>query len=187
MAPSATRSPADGGQHTLEQLQQANLFVVPLDNDRCWYRYHHLFRDLLRKQLQQEQPEIVPELHRRASQWCEEHDLIDEAIEHALAAHDEHRLGRLLDGHAEAFFLRGEHVTLLRWIAALSDDQRQARPALGILQAVMLSAAGKNREAELVLREVDQALSNLDEHIPQNRQLLGRGGRGSCDGGYASG
>ncbi len=163
-----------GGQHTLEQLQRANLFVVPLDSERGWYRYHHLFRDLLRKQLQQEQPESLPELHCRASHWCEEHELIDEAIDHALAAHDEHCLSRLLDDHAEAFFLRGEHVTLLRWIAALSDEQRQARPALGILQAVMLSAAGQHREAESALREVDQTLSHLDEHVPQNRQLLGR-------------
>jgi LuxR family transcriptional regulator, maltose regulon positive regulatory protein len=162
------------GQHTLEQLQQANLFVVPLDSEHGWYRYHHLFRDLLRKQLQQEQPEILPELHRRASVWCEEHGLIHDAIDHALSAPDEHRVGRLLGDHAEAFFLRGEHVTLMRWIAALSDEQRQMRPALGILQAVMLSAAGKNREAELALQEVDQALANLDEHIPQNRQLLGQ-------------
>jgi LuxR family maltose regulon positive regulatory protein len=70
-----------GGQRTLAQLQRANLFVVPLDNDCCWYRYHHLFRDLLRKQLQQEQPENLPELQQRASQWCEEHELIDDAID----------------------------------------------------------------------------------------------------------
>ena len=76
--------------------------------------------------------------------------------------------------HAETFFLRGEHVTLLRWIGVLSDEQRQARPALGILQAIMFSAAGLNREAALALREVDQALSNLDEHLAQNRELLGR-------------
>jgi ATP/maltotriose-dependent transcriptional regulator MalT len=163
-----------GGQHTLEQLQQANLFVVPMDSDRYWYRYHHLLRDLLLKQLKQERPEILPELQRRASQWCEDHDLIDEAIEHAIAAYDEQRLGRLLDQHAEAFFLRGEHVTLMRWIAALPDDQRRARPALGTLQAILLSAAGRNREVELILREVDHALSGLDEHSPQNRQLLGR-------------
>jgi LuxR family transcriptional regulator, maltose regulon positive regulatory protein len=162
------------GQHTLEQLQQANLFVVSLSDDRCCYRYHHLLRDLLLKQLQQAQPERVPELQRRASHWCEEHDLIDDAIEHARAAHDEQRLGQLLDKYAEAFFSRGEYVTLLRWIAALPDDQRQARPALGIRQAVMLSAVGQQREAGRALQEVDQALANLDETISQNRELLGQ-------------
>jgi LuxR family transcriptional regulator, maltose regulon positive regulatory protein len=162
------------GQRTLEQLQQANLFVVSLSDDRCCYRYHHLFRDLLLKQLEQEQSRIVPELHRRASAWCEAHDLIDDAVDHALVAHDEQRLGQLLDKYAEVFFSRGEHVTLLRWIAALPDDQRRARPALGILQAIMLSSIGKNLEAERALQEVDQALANLDEAVPQNRELLGQ-------------
>jgi LuxR family maltose regulon positive regulatory protein len=162
------------GQHTLEQLQHANLFVVPLDSDCCWYRYHHLFRDLLRKQLQQEHPAMMPELHSRASQWCEKHDLIDEAIELALTARDEQRLGQLLDAHAETYFLRGEHATLLRWIGVLSEEERRTRPALGILQAIMFSAAGMNREAAFALREVDLALSGLDEHSSQNRELLGR-------------
>lgn len=161
-----------GGQHTLEQLQRANLFVVPLDSEHAWYRYHHLFRDLLRKQLQLEQPDSAPELQRRASQWCEDHQLFDEAIEQALAAHDEQRLARLLDDHAEEFFSRGEYVTVLRWIAALPDELRRARPALGILQAIMLSAVGKLREAERVLREVDEALADLDETIPHQRERL---------------
>jgi len=162
------------GQHLLEQLYHTNLFVVPLDTERVWYRYHQLFRELLRKQLQHEAAEQIPELHRRASQWCAAHALIEEAVEHALAAHDEDALGRLLDDHAEALFLRGEHVTLMRWIAALPDAQRQARPALGALQVILLSAAGRNQEAEFILREVDQALTGLDEDSPQQRQLLSR-------------
>lgn len=162
------------GQHMLEQLQRANLFVVSLGNDRCCYRYHHLFRDLLLKQLRQEQPEIIPELHRRASQWCEEHESIDEAIEHAIAAHDDQRLGRLLDDHAEDFFSRGESLTVLRWIAALPDEQRRSRPALGIMQAIMLSAVGKLHESERILQEVDQVLAGLDETVPHNREILGQ-------------
>ncbi len=162
------------GQQTLEQLQQANLFVVPLDSERYWYRYHHLFSDLLRKQLPHEQPEILPELHRRASRWCEEHGLISEAIDHALSAHDEQRTSGLLDDHAEAFFLRGEHVTLLQWIAALPDDQRKMRPALGIFQAIMLSASGRNQEAELILQEVDQTLSNSADRTTWDRRLIGQ-------------
>ncbi len=162
------------GQHTLEQLQHANLFVVPLDNERGWYRYHHLFRELLRKQLQYEAADSLPDLHRRASQWCEAHAFIEEAVEHALAAQDMGVLGQLLDDHAEAFFLRGEHVTLMRWIAALPDAQRRARPALGTLQAILLSASGKYQEVEIILQEVDQALVGVDESTPHNRQLLGR-------------
>jgi len=80
----------------------------------------------------------------------------------------------LLDQHAEAIFLRGEHVTLLRWIAALPDAQRQARPALGIFQAIMLSAAGKNREAELILQEVDQTLSISADGANRDQRLIGQ-------------
>jgi LuxR family maltose regulon positive regulatory protein len=163
-----------GGQHTLEQLQRANLFVVPLDSEHAWYRYHHLFRDLLRKQLQQEQPDSAFELRRRASQWCEDHQLFDEAIEQALTAHDEPRLARLLDDHAEEFFSRGESVTVLRWITALPDELRRVRPALGIIQALTLSAVGNLREAERALQEVDQVLANLDGTVPHHRELLGR-------------
>jgi LuxR family maltose regulon positive regulatory protein len=162
------------GQHMLEQLQRANLFVVSFGNDRCCYRYHHLFRDLLLKQLREEQPEIMPELYRRASRWCEAHEAIDEAIEHAMAAHDDQRLARLLDDHAQDFFSRGEYATLLRWIAALPGDDRRERPTLGILQAIMLSAVGDRHKAELTLQEVDQALANLNETVPQNRELLGQ-------------
>jgi LuxR family maltose regulon positive regulatory protein len=73
-------------QGVLEELERANLFLVPLDEERRWYRYHHLFADLLRARVVQAQPEAVPELHRRAAAWCEQHGLIDQAIRHALAA-----------------------------------------------------------------------------------------------------
>ena len=162
------------GQQTLEQLRQANLFVIPLDSERSWYRYHHLFRDLLHKELQHERPESVPELHRRASVWCEEHELIDEAIDYALSANDEQRTSQLLNRHARSYFLRGEHVTLLRWIGTLPDALRKAQPSLGIFQAIMLSAAGKIREAELAMQEVDQALSNPDTCPSPDRDLLGQ-------------
>ncbi|NTU64580.1 MAG: hypothetical protein HGB05_14570 [Chloroflexi bacterium] len=100
--------------------------------------------------------------------------MIDEAVDHAIAIRDDQRLGRLLEKHAEEYFSRGESLTLLRWIAALPDEQRRARPALGILQAIMLSAVGQPREAERALQEVDQVLANLDETPPHNREILGQ-------------
>ena len=69
----------------LEAVEHANLFVVSLDDERGWYRYHHLFAEVLRGRLQQTQSDLLPELHRRASRWYEQHDFLDEAIEHALA------------------------------------------------------------------------------------------------------
>ena len=174
------------GQHTLEQLQQANLFVVPLDNDRGCYRYHHLFRDLLLKQLQQEQPEIVPELHRRASQWCEEHELIDEAIDHALAAHDEQRLGRLLDRSCRGFLL----ARRTRDVVAV--DRRAVRRSTpgatgaGHSPGHHVQRGWQESRGRVALAEVDQTLSNLDEHTPAESRVARSGGRGPCHGGDAS-
>ena len=77
-----------GGQAMLEQVERANLFLLPLDEVRGWWRYHHLFADLLRARLQQQQPGRVAGLHQNAAAWCEEHGLADDAVRHALAAED---------------------------------------------------------------------------------------------------
>jgi LuxR family transcriptional regulator, maltose regulon positive regulatory protein len=162
------------GQATLESLRQANLFVMPLDRERCWYRYHRLFRDLLQKQLQRDQPASLPALHRRARVWFEARGMADQAIEHALLAEDPPAALRLVDEHAEPFFMNGEHVTLLRWLGALPEDELSQRPRLQFFQAVMLSAAGKSVEAARVLQLVDRALAHLDPRDPQQRLILGR-------------
>ena len=78
-------------------LERANLFIVPLDEERRWYRYHHLFADLLRQRLRQTQPEQVPTLHHRASEWYEQNGFADEAIEHALRAEDFERAAYLIE------------------------------------------------------------------------------------------
>ena len=96
----------------LEMLEQANLFTVPLDHERRWYRYHHLFADFLQSRLRLTRPELVPELHRRAADWYEHDGLIAEAIDHALAAQDHARAGRLIDESAVAILMRGEVHTL---------------------------------------------------------------------------
>ena len=82
-------------QAILEALEAANLFIVPLDNERRWYRYHHLFADLLRSRLEASQPALVSTLHRRASAWYAQNDLMSEAIAHSLAADDFDRAGRV--------------------------------------------------------------------------------------------
>src|SRR5205823_10097277 len=85
------------GQAMLEQLEQANLFLMPLDDERLWYRYHQLFAEALRHRLQRRQPALVPELHRRASTWYEQHGLLRDAVHHALAATDFARAARLIE------------------------------------------------------------------------------------------
>jgi LuxR family maltose regulon positive regulatory protein len=98
--------PSASGQETLEYLEHANLFIVPLDEERRWYRYHHLFADLLRQRLRQKQPDWGPTLHHRASEWYEQNGFADEAIEHALRGEDFERAAHLLEEYADALLQR---------------------------------------------------------------------------------
>ena len=121
------------GQEMLERLERINLFTVPLSHDRCWYRYHHLFADLLRGRLQRTQSQMVPELHRRAGQWYEHNGMLTQAVAHALAAEDYDTAARLVEKAGGPLTRRGELSTLLRWIEGLPDDLVRSRPRLSLL------------------------------------------------------
>src|SRR5262245_11715554 len=123
------------GQAMLQEIERAGLFLVPLDEMRGWWRYHHLFADLLRARLQAEQPGRVPALHRAAAAWSEEHDLADDAVRHALAAGDATWAARLVERHVETLLGRSEGVTLRRWLSALSAESVRDRPRLCLAQA----------------------------------------------------
>jgi LuxR family transcriptional regulator, maltose regulon positive regulatory protein len=123
------------GQGMLEELERVNLFLVPLDEERRWWRFHHLFADLLRARLLQLQPERVPELHRRAAGSCEQHGLIDEAIRHTVAAGEVPWATRLVEQHLGETLRRGEGK-LVRWLALLPDEAVQARPGLCLAKAM---------------------------------------------------
>ena len=106
-----------GSQALLEQVERAGLFLVPLDEVRGWWRYHHLFADLLRARLQDEQPGRAAQLHRNAAAWYEEHGLADDAIRHAVAAGEMTWAARLIEQHFDAVYvLRGEGATIQRWL-----------------------------------------------------------------------
>ena len=143
------------GQATLERLERANLFIVPLDNERRWYRYHHLFADLLHQRLQQTQPDIVPELHRRASAWYEQNQLTAEAIDHALSAGDFERAAHLIEQAAETLLMRSEVATFLNWVEALPDEMVRARPLLRAYQAGMQLMSG--RPVQVVEKHLQEA------------------------------
>src|SRR5215203_37628 len=104
------------GQTALERLEHANLFVIPLDDERHWYRYHHLFVDVLRQRLRQEHPDLVSVLHRRACGWFERRGLVGEAINHALAAQDWERAVRLIESEGITVVLGRQVQTMLGWI-----------------------------------------------------------------------
>jgi len=142
-------------QATLERLERANLFIVPLDNERRWYRYHHLFADLLRQRLQQTQPDKVPELHRRASEWHEQNGLMAAAIDHALSAEDFERAAHLVELAAEQTMMRSEVATFLSWVEALPDEVVHARPLLRAYQAGMQLMSG--RPLQIVEKHLQEA------------------------------
>jgi len=95
------------------------MFVVPLDEERCWYRYHHLFAVLLHQRLRQTQANKLPALHLQSSEWYEYNEVADQAIEHALRAEDLERAAHLIEEHFDAMYQRGEHNISRRWLAEL--------------------------------------------------------------------
>ena len=132
----------------LAALEQANLFVVPLDHHREWYRYHHLFRDLLRAELDRLEPDSVPALHRRAASWCERNDLPDAAIEHAAAAGDIDEVARLVSQNALPFYRSGRVVTVERWLRRFDDPDLLMRyPSIAGFGAFVSALRGRPEEA----------------------------------------
>ena len=152
--------PSTSGQETLAYLEHANLFIVHLDNERHWYRYHHLFADVLRMHLNAEQPDQVSALHRRASEWYEKNGSTDNAIRHALAAEDFERAATLIE-LAEPEMRRsrqGATVTELGWLKALPDELVHFRPVLSVAYAFALFGGGELGGVEPRLRDAERWL-----------------------------
>jgi LuxR family maltose regulon positive regulatory protein len=148
------------GQAMLERLEQANLFLVSLDDERRWYRYHHLFADMLHQRVQKRMPDLVPELHRRASTWYEQHGLQAEAVSHALSASDFDRAARLIEQVAAALiWKRGELSTLLGWLEVLPEHVMHAHPRLLLDHAWALLWSGQVAALEPHLRNAERVLA----------------------------
>ena len=153
-----------GSQALLEQVERAGLFLVPLDEVRGWWRYHHLFADLLRARLQQEQADLVVRLHRHAATWCQEHGLPDDAIRHAVDAGEMTWAARLIEQYFDEFYyLGGEGTTLQRWLSALPDDLIRSRPRLLLAQAQLASAGGGVEAMEPLLDAAERMASSGPE------------------------
>jgi LuxR family maltose regulon positive regulatory protein len=151
------------GQRMLEDLERANLFLVALDEERRWYRYHRLFADLLHVRLRAEDTERPPGLHRRAAAWFEEHGLIDDAVRHAMAADDPHLAARLVEESFDEVLRRGEGATLRRWLAALPAEVVRSRPRLSLAQALAAFNAGRLEAVEPLLKDAERALAERPE------------------------
>ena len=142
----------------LNQLGRANLFLIPLDDERRWYRYHRLFGDLLRSRLEETQPDQVSALHRRASEWYAEAELVEEAIAHALAGQDMERAASLVEQHAMQMIVHSKVVTLSRWLDALPDHLVRARPWLCVYRAWTQYWIGQREQAEECLQNAERVL-----------------------------
>jgi LuxR family maltose regulon positive regulatory protein len=177
----------DNGQATLEMLERANLFVVPLDQERRWYRYHHLFSDLLRQRLYRSQPGWKTTLHHQASEWHEQNGFADEAIEHALRAEDFERAAQLIEEHVDAIWQSGEHTKLWRWLEGLPAEFVSSKPHLSVFHARNLYARGQQEAAEQTLQAAERALGTgidlttgtwpIEQHPspnPDSKKLQGR-------------
>jgi LuxR family transcriptional regulator, maltose regulon positive regulatory protein len=148
-----------GSQALLEALERANLFVVPLDEVRRWWRYHHLFASLLRDRLAHELPARVPELHRAAAAWHEEHGFADEAVRHALAAGEADWAARLVERYVEGLLRRSEGATLRRWLSALPAASVRARARLCLAQTITAVVGGRLEAVEPLLADAERAFA----------------------------
>jgi glyoxylase-like metal-dependent hydrolase (beta-lactamase superfamily II) len=144
------------GQALLEQVERANLFLQPLDEERRWWRYHQLFADLLRARLHQQRPERVPELHRAAAAWFEAHGLAEEAVRHALAAGEAAWVARLMERHFPGLLWVSEDTTLSRWLAELPASVVR-EPWLCVALASRAAMGGRLEEAERLLAAAERA------------------------------
>ena len=152
-------APAGSGQETLEYLQRSNLFVVPLDSERRWYRYHHLFADLLRQQLGRRPAMGAAGLHARASRWYEDNGMEIEAFRHAAAANDVERAERLVEGDGKPLYFRGVTAPVLQWLESLPAAAMDARPSLWVTFASALMLSGRPDGVEDRLRAAEAALN----------------------------
>jgi LuxR family maltose regulon positive regulatory protein len=159
----------EGSQAMLERLERDNLFLLPLDNERRWYRYHRLFADILQARLGRES---AVALHLRASDWFEQNGFTAEAIAHALAAPAFERAARLIEGSALDMLVRGELTTLLGWLAPLPEDAVRERPWLCVYYAWALGLSGQaDLRVEPRLQDAELGMRS-GVHSPEEREVI---------------
>ncbi|SDN68160.1 LuxR family transcriptional regulator, maltose regulon positive regulatory protein [Paenibacillus sp. yr247] len=162
-------SPLTSGQETLEDIERANLFIIPLDNERRWYRYHHLFADLLRRRLDRS---TAADLHLRASVWYEQNGLEIEAFHHAVAAGDVERAACLTEGDMIPLHFRGAVSPVLNWLSSLPKTVLDTRPSLRVIYASALLMVGQLTGIEQQLQATESSLQGIepDEKV---RDIIG--------------
>ncbi|HEX8861540.1 MAG TPA: LuxR C-terminal-related transcriptional regulator [Actinomycetes bacterium] len=160
-----------GSGKVLESLERSRLLLVPLDRNRWWYRYHQLFQELLRSELERREPGLAGALTRRAAQWCERNGLPEDAVEYAMQAGDADRVARLVLEAALSVYNQGRAATLQRWLDWFEDQRLVQRyPGIAVLGAWVHLLAGHPADAE---RWADEATGgSLEEPLPDGSASL---------------
>ncbi len=151
-----------GGRRRLESMENANMFLLPLDDERRWYRYHHLFADLLQSRLRESNPGLFFDLHRRAAQWYEENDMLVDAIAHSQTARDHQRTARLMEKVVIPLITRGELTTLLKWSEQLPQETVRTHPYLCLYLGLAFIFAGRTQEVVALLEQAENSLPGAD-------------------------
>jgi LuxR family maltose regulon positive regulatory protein len=164
-------------QSVLESLEKNNLFIVPLDDERRWYRYHHLFADLLRRTLEQRRSaEQIRELHRRASRWHQGEGSLEEAMIHAMASRDFERAASMIEENLVRMFDRSEVPVLLGWIEKLPEPLVRSRPWIDVYRATTMALASRLDGIDPLLEDVEKRVAlgaPVTSGVPGDRKLLG--------------
>jgi LuxR family transcriptional regulator, maltose regulon positive regulatory protein len=161
------QKPHTPAQHILELLEHSNLFVERLDEERCWYRYHHLFAELLYNRLQQYFPEKIAALHTRAADWYESEGMGPQIIHHALAARDYERVASFVEKVASSLWEHGNYPLAFSWFKTLPEEVILRRPWLCLYQAWALALDGKIDPAEKMLGIVEQGNKSNPDPVDQ--------------------
>jgi LuxR family maltose regulon positive regulatory protein len=160
---------SSGSEAILDQLERTNLFVIALDDEGYWYRYHHLFRDFLRTQLHKTQPEHVTSLHRAASEWHAAHGFLREAVQHAFQTADWAYAATVVEQHSFTMIVHSEISTIYEWCSAFPEEVMRARPMLCMLQGLALAYRFRRQNRARIeerLRQADQLSATLEDKQP---------------------
>lgn len=159
----------------IQKLDEANLFLIPLDDEHTWYRYHHLFAEFLNQRLREKDPGFIPFLHRRASSWLEQNNLIHEAINHSLVGEDFHRAAKLVESISPEMMMRNEFDQLEKWLDAMPRDLIENWPWLCIIRAWMNQRWARLDEAKQYIKYAERALEAGTIREPVERVNVIRG------------
>lgn len=155
-----------GGERTLETLEQANLFVIPLDDEQRWYRYHHLFAEFLRRRMRQWlDRDQVAQLHHRAAAWYKQRGMVEEALKHLLVVEDFEQMAALLEAHTAHLWTSGQVSLARRWLKALPDEVLYTRIELALANVLALIDVSQFDEADICLRRIEEMV-NIDLSQP---------------------